>query len=118
MATNTKLQFEASAYLQTLIGRELIRSEDLAVIELIKNAYDSGATEVIVTIRPPRAREPGEIEIRDDGSGMTLAQFRRAFMFAGFSDKTSKTPDEGERIPTGEKGIGRFAADRLGRKLT
>ena len=32
MASDTHLQFEASAYLQTLIGRELIRSEDLALM--------------------------------------------------------------------------------------
>ena len=53
MASDNRLQFEASAYLQTLIGRELIRGEDLALIELVKNAYDSGAHNVIVTVRPP-----------------------------------------------------------------
>jgi signal transduction histidine kinase/anti-sigma regulatory factor (Ser/Thr protein kinase) len=116
MVAKAQLQFEASAYLQTLIGRELIRGEDLAVIELIKNAYDSGARNVIITVRSPSLKEPGEIEVRDDGAGMGLAQFRRAFMFAGFSAK--EKPSNEDRIPTGEKGIGRFAADRLGQKLT
>jgi signal transduction histidine kinase len=117
MASDTHLQFEASAYLQTLIGRELIRSEDLALIELVKNAYDSGAHNVTITVRPPGLKEPGEIEVCDDGGGMTLAQFRRAFMWAGYSDK-SVVPSSDGRVATGEKGIGRFAADRLGQKLT
>jgi signal transduction histidine kinase len=117
MASNNQIKFEASAYLQTLIGRELIRSEALALIELVKNAYDSNAKNVIVTVRPPGPKEPGEIEVRDNGSGMSLTQFKRSFMFAGFSDKPNKTLS-GDRVPTGEKGIGRFAADRLGQKLS
>jgi signal transduction histidine kinase len=117
MASENRIPFEASAYLQTLIGRELIRGEDLAVIELVKNAYDSGAHNVIVTVRPPRLKEPGEIVIRDDGVGMTLEQFKLAFMWAGYSAKSNEQAS-GDRIATGEKGIGRFAADRLGQKLT
>jgi signal transduction histidine kinase len=117
MAPDNRLQFEASAYLETLIGRELIRGEDLALIELVKNAYDSGAHNVIVTVRPPRLKEPGEIVIRDDGEGMTLEQFKLAFMWAGYSEKPNQHAS-GDRIPTGEKGIGRFAADRLGQILT
>lgn len=117
MASDNRIPFEASAYLQTLIGRELIRGEDLAVIELVKNAYDSGAHNVIVSVRPPRLKEPGEIVIRDDGAGMTLEQFKLAFMWAGYSEKPNEHAS-GDRIATGEKGIGRFAADRLGQKLT
>ena len=48
---------------------------------------------------------------------MTLEQFKLAFMWAGYSDKPNEQTS-GDRIPTGEKGIGRFAADRLGQKLT
>ena len=43
VAERNKLSFEASAYLQTLIGRELFQREDFALVELIKNSYDSGA---------------------------------------------------------------------------
>jgi hypothetical protein len=35
---NQKLTFEASAYLQRLLGRELISTEELAVVELVKMA--------------------------------------------------------------------------------
>src|SRR5258705_2875023 len=110
------LQFEASAYLQTLIGRGLFRSREFALIELVKNAYDSGASFVEVSIQLPSAKTPGTISVRDDGEGMDLEQFKRSFMFAGFS----RRPDQVEaatRVPTGEKGIGRFASDRLGSQL-
>ncbi len=111
-----RLPFEASAYLQTLIGRELVRSDELALVELVKNAYDSGARHVVITIRPPSTKEPGEIEVRDDGEGMTLADFKRIFMFAGYSERPTQV-DSSERVPTGEKGIGRFGTDRLGSRL-
>jgi hypothetical protein len=117
MSKTPEFQFEASAYLQTLMGRELIRSEELALIELIKNSYDSGAKSVLITIRQPSTREPGEISLLDDGAGMDIEQFRQSYMFAGYSEKGT-SPRSAGRIQTGEKGIGRFAADRLGKRLT
>ena len=112
---NTKLQFEASAYLQTLIGRELIRTQEAAVVELVKNSYDSGARNVTITIAPPTTKRPASIEITDDGSGMDLARLKKIFMVAGYSERDQELDQD--RVPTGEKGIGRFASDRLGNKL-
>lgn len=112
-----KLSFEVSASLQRLIGRELVPTDEFAITEIVKNAYDSGAKVVTITIQPVTEREPGYIRIEDDGSGMTLPEFRRVFMFAGYSERPDEV-DKAARVPTGEKGIGRFAADRLGRLLT
>lgn len=117
MPPTDKLAFEASAYLQTLIGRELIRNHDVAVVELVKNAYDSGARNVRILITPRSERHPGAIEITDDGSGMDLPELERVFMMAGYSERGAGH-DTGGRVPTGEKGIGRFASDRLGTRLT
>lgn len=119
MANNKifQLNFEASANLQRLIGRELVPNEEMAVIELVKNAYDAGATKVSITIQPESDKEPGYIEIRDDGQGMTLQDLDRLFMFAGYSERPN-TLGRSKRVPTGEKGIGRFASDKLGKKLT
>jgi signal transduction histidine kinase len=110
------LRFKASAHLQRLIGRELFRSEELAILELVKNAYDSGATRVEISIQPPSERIPSEIVIKDNGSGMNLDKFRNTFMFAGFSSRPGEV-ETAKRVPTGEKGIGRFASDRLGTAL-
>ena len=117
MPRQSELPFEASAYLQTLIGRELFQREDFAIVELIKNAYDSGASKVVITIRPPTEREPGGITVLDDGSGMDLPTFRQNFMFAGYSERPDQIKDA-TRVPTGEKGVGRFATDRLGQHLS
>ncbi len=114
---NRFLQFEASANLQRLIGRELVSTDDMALIELVKNSYDAAAETVIVTIQPQTEKEPGHIYLRDDGQGMHLDDFRRLFMMAGYSER-DESGTVGTRIPLGEKGIGRFAADRLGKSLT
>lgn len=110
------VRFEASANLQRLLGRELIPNDEMAIVELVKNAYDSHAKHVRIFIQPETQREPGLIRISDDGSGMSEDEITRLFMFAGYSQR----PDEvaaARRIPTGEKGIGRFAADKLGARL-
>ncbi|MGA3166912.1 MAG: sensor histidine kinase [Terriglobia bacterium] len=113
---NQRLRFDVSANLQKLVGEELVTNEEMAVIELVKNAYDSGARSVNITVQPETAREPAYIEIRDDGPGMSLEEFNRIFMFAGYSERDEEAATA-TRVPTGEKGIGRFAADRLGSKL-
>jgi signal transduction histidine kinase len=117
MPESDELPFEASAYLQTLIGRELFRSRELAVVELVKNAYDSGARNVTIRISLPTNKRPASFEITDDGSGMDLTAVKRLFMFAGYSEKSSEPTGGERRVPTGEKGIGRFASDRLGSSL-
>jgi len=116
MMATKKVRFEASANLQRLIGRELIPNEAMAIVELVKNAYDSHATEVRIYIRPEAKKEPGLIRISDNGSGMSEADIKNLFMFAGYSQRPDEV-ERGQRIPTGEKGIGRFAADKLGEKL-
>ena len=117
MATRKKtIRFEASARLQRLIGRGLIPNDEMAIVELVKNAYDAGATSVRIFIQPETTREPGFIRISDNGSGMSEADINDLFMFAGYSER----PDQikaGRRVPTGEKGIERFATDKLGRTL-
>lgn len=112
------LRFAASARLQRLFGRDLIPDEYSAVEELTKNAYDSNATEVIISIIRRTAERDGEIEIRDNGYGLSLRDFSRVWMKAGHSEKTGQRLPETGRVQVGEKGIGRFAADKLGGHLT
>lgn len=104
MAARKTLTFEASARLQGLLGRGLIPNEEMAIVELVKNAYDSGARRVRIVIQPEQPKEPGIIRVSDDGSGMSESDIERLFMFAGYSER----PDQlrsAKRTPTGEKGI-------------
>src|SRR5437870_1030406 len=83
-ASEERVGFIADARLISVLGEQLIGSEKVGILELVKNAYDAGATTCIVTIEgvpglPPPTRSlsdyaelPGPIiEIRDDGMGMT-----------------------------------------------
>jgi signal transduction histidine kinase len=116
MSSKQTLTFDVSANLQKLVGEELVTNDEMAIIELVKNAYDSGALNVTITILTETARQPALIKIEDDGPGMSLPEFKRIFMFAGYSERETEAITA-TRIPTGEKGIGRFAADKLGSKL-
>ena len=111
------LRFKASARLQRLFGRDLIPDDDSAVEELVKNAYDSNASEVTVALVRRTAERDGQIEIRDNGFGLSFKEFERVWMQAGYSEKTGQPLPETGRIQVGEKGIGRFAADKLGQVL-
>jgi signal transduction histidine kinase len=116
MSAKKRVSFEASANLQRLLGRELIPNDEMAIVELVKNSYDSQARHVRVLIRPEAERRPGLIRITDDGSGMSEEDVGRLFMVAGYSERPEEIA-RGKRVPTGEKGIGRFAADKLGERL-
>ena len=102
--------------MQKLIGEELVSNEEMAFIELIKNAYDSSATRVEVTFYQETLATPAYITILDNGEGMALDDFRKRFMFAAYS-KRDEEAVTAARVPTGEKGIGRFAADKIGARL-
>lgn len=100
------------------IGEDLISNEVIALVELIKNAYDADAHEVTVTFEEPLEPGHGAIVVKDDGHGMRLTTFRRAWMEpATISKRRSPTSPGGRRV-TGEKGLGRFAAARLAARMT
>src|SRR5258708_495006 len=74
----------ADARLISVLGEAPIRSEKVGILELVKNAYDAGATICTITVEgvpglKPEGRSSAEykdlpgpiIEIRDDGYGMT-----------------------------------------------
>lgn len=100
------------------LGDELISSETVAVIELVKNAYDADATRVLIRFVGSLKRGEGSIEIIDNGHGMSLAVIKSAWMEPATYNKRSRTRSEKlERRVLGEKGIGRFAASRLAYEL-
>lgn len=70
-ATAQQELFFGEGFLDDHAG-SIIREPRVAVIELIANAYDAGATEVI--IRWP-SDAGGEFSISDNGAGMTKAEF-------------------------------------------
>ncbi|WP_434591738.1 ATP-binding protein [Streptomyces sp. A5-4] len=112
---STHLRFAPEILIR--LGEELIPHPDLGVIELVRNAYDADATKSIVQLH--NATQPGgTLVVEDDGDGMTAEDIREGFLLIGRSSK-SGAPDSSRsnRRRIGEKGLGRLAALRLGRRV-
>jgi signal transduction histidine kinase len=113
-----QVRFSVDAGIINRLGKELVGRHETAVSELVKNAYDADATEVNLTFE--NAWQPGgTLYIKDDGQGMTRDQLINGFMRLSSSQKIHNPMSEKyNRIRAGKKGIGRFATQRLGNKLT
>lgn len=99
------------------LGEELVPQADQGILELVKNAYDADAVRCMVTLIDTSG-EGGAIHVGDDGTGMTEADIIDGFLVVGRSRKaeTSLTRIY-SRVQVGDKGLGRLAALRLGRKV-
>lgn len=110
--------FLPRARLLRLIGAELISDDVVAVTELVKNAHDADATFVSIHFMNVTDGE-GEIMIRDDGHGMSLDTLLTRWMQPAGSTKgrdSTRFTASGRRV-LGEKGVGRFATDKLAAHL-
>jgi len=108
--------FRPRARIMKTLGEELISSDTVAVIELVKNSYDANAKGVLIRFVGPLVSGNGAIEVIDNGSGMDLETVRGAWMEPATPNKI-KTKTSAKRRVLGEKGIGRFAASRLAASL-
>lgn len=126
------LKFRISSGLKNIIGKDLITDDNIAIFELVKNSYDAYAKNVKIVfqnIAIKNKRTNARILIIDDGNGMTYDDLINKWLFVGFSDKKDldKTIQERKgdrrdslqekRVMAGNKGIGRFSCDRLGKEL-
>jgi hypothetical protein len=111
------IEFRPRARLLKLIGEELISDEVVAITELVKNAHDADASSVVISFTGV-AEGDGEIIVSDDGTGMSLETLLGSWMEPAGSTKTAgqRTTAKGRRV-LGEKGVGRFAADKIGSHL-
>lgn len=107
------LSFSVETRVLRELGERLVKQPEVAIVELIKNAYDADAVECAV-----QYDRRGRIVVEDDGSGMTLERFTSAWMRIGTGSKEHTPLSESYRREiTGEKGIGRFAVRFLGKAL-
>lgn len=102
------------------IGEQSISNKIQAVLELVKNAYDSDALECAVVFY---GREDGgrlyvdKIVVRDSGVGMTRTDIKDKLMTVGTQHKAkdAHSPKFGRRV-SGAKGMGHYSMQRLGAK--
>lgn len=120
---STKLKIRPYARLLTMLGEQLIKNEQIALAELIKNSYDADADWVEISFNNVVSNGQGEpkLIIEDNGTGMTLSGIKRNWMNPATPNKKSVDGEvrktESGRIVQGEKGIGRFAILKLGRRI-
>lgn len=113
------LIFQVKPRLLRLLGDQLIRDANLAVFELVKNAYDADATVCNVTLEYPEDPQNASITILDDGCGMDEETIRNAWMtiatdFRATQRMENKRSPKFHRFPLGEKGLGRLSVHKLG----
>lgn len=112
-----EISFSVDAGLINRLGIELVGRAETAVSELIKNAYDADANYVELDFIETN-QEGGVLVITDDGNGMTESQLINGFMRISSGDKIENPISPiYKRSRAGKKGIGRFATQRLGKKL-
>lgn len=114
----SQVRFSVDAGIINRLGKELVGKHETAVSELVKNAFDADATEVSLVFENAW-NIGGTLTIEDNGTGMTKEQLINGFMRLSSSDKIhNPISDKYRRTRAGRKGIGRFATQRLGTKLT
>jgi anti-sigma regulatory factor (Ser/Thr protein kinase) len=122
VTANKNIPFKPRARLILQLGDQLIRNENIALFELVKNAYDADASIVKIKMKNVDSKEKGEITIEDNGSGMDMDTIINAWMEPGTDFRAEQFRERKlspiyKRLPIGEKGIGRFAAHKLGKVL-
>ena len=122
-ARKDRSRLRPRARLMTTLGHELISSDAVALTELVKNAFDADARHVLIrvtgevdmggTIKP----DTGSIWVLDDGHGMDRDTITNTWLEPATAHRrhTRRSP-QGRRV-LGEKGVGRFAVAKLGRRL-
>jgi hypothetical protein len=100
--------YQLTVDLQVLrhLGIGLYSNVPAVVSEMVANAYDADAREVMVTIDAER------IDIQDDGLGMDASDANNKFLTVGYDKRGSgeATTPKLKRKPMGRKGIGKLSA--------
>lgn len=119
--------FKPKAHILTLLGEELIKSPVMAIYELIKNSYDADAFRADVIFKNIDMLEDAAIIVEDDGIGMTNDVIENVWLEPGTDYRKPINSETGlrqirkspllERVPMGEKGVGRFAVHKLASKI-
>lgn len=102
------VNFTVDAALLRELGERLVGKPEVALAELVKNAYDADATKVRIVF------SEDTIQVHDNGHGMTRREFERFWMRVGTTHKQNVPKTGLGRVVTGSKGVGRLAVQFLG----
>lgn len=121
--------FKTNVLIKNIIGKELINDDNVAVMELVKNSYDAGASKVEIEFKnifngdessiqeiENISNKTSQIIIKDDGKGMSKDDILNKWLNIAYSSKKTEQT-QNDRYQAGNKGVGRFSCDRLGEFL-
>lgn len=115
----TQLQLRMHPRVFAALGADLVTSDVVAVVELVKNSYDAFAENVWVRLGVADGQP--YLEVEDDGCGMTRDVITDVWCLVATPHK-ELNPNASRRGATrrvsGEKGLGRLSVGRLGERLT
>ena len=115
-----KASFKPRARLLKLLGDQLIGTPQLAIFELVKNSYDADADSVEIIIENPEDAKTSKIIVKDFGGiGMSLRTILDVWLEPGADHKQvdrleGNRTTKHNRLPLGDKGVGRLAVHTLG----
>lgn len=126
MSDSNKLHFKTNIQLKSIIGKDLINDDNIAILELVKNSFDADAKKVEVQyynlknnddkITESFSELTSRLIIKDNGLGMDLEDIQNKWLNIAYSEKKSNNRQH-NRMMAGAKGVGRFSCDRLGEYL-
>lgn len=105
-------------------GDELVTNDNIVIAEIVKNSYDAFATHVDISIKTD-ADGHQYLEILDDGIGMNVRDIQETYAVVATPNKDSfptiSRVINGKmmtRNVSGNKGVGRFSASKLGKHIS
>ncbi|KRB59662.1 ATP-binding protein [Flavobacterium sp. Root186] len=118
MGDSEKLHFKTNVLLKSIIGKDLITDDNIAVLELVKNSFDalSKSVNIIFSNIFDENIENSKLVIQDFGKGMNEKDIQDKWLNIAYSEKKN-SKNIGDRLLAGNKGVGRFSCDRLGEYL-
>lgn len=126
MGYKNKLHFKTNIQLKSIIGKDLINDDNIAILELVKNSFDADSKKVEVQYLNLKGNDDkivasfsdktSRLIIKDNGLGMDLEDIQNKWLNIAYSEKKSNNRQH-NRMMAGAKGVGRFSCDRLGEYL-
>lgn len=127
---DTTSHFKTNVLLKSIIGKDLINNDNIAVIELVKNSIDAESPKILIEFKNLKLNnnefinknkksdisKTSKIIISDFGKGMDKEDIEAKWLNIAYSEKKNARRENGLYF-AGAKGVGRFSCDRLGEYL-
>src|SRR5438552_4512587 len=106
----TTQHFKTNVLLKSIIGRDLINNDNIAVLELVKNSFDAGSKKVDIVFKNIKRNDDNakenktftgnttRITIQDWGSGMDKDDLINRWLNIAYSDKKNRKEEYGRTL--------------------